>query len=144
MTLLEVELTIISDAECAAQTSDSVTYMDQDTGECVTDSSSYEGRISEQMLCAGANGKDSCQASVFLPVSVPASVFGHLVFRTVFHVSVMKIGTPLTLSRPKGKRPYLQPMGGGVIMTPLMDFFHNFFVSGYFKTPFCVNKVGCL
>ena len=78
MTLLEVELTIISDSECAAQTSDSVTYMDQDTGECVTDSSSYEGRISEQMLCAGANGKDSCQASVFLPVSVPASVFGHL------------------------------------------------------------------
>lgn len=85
MTLLEVELTIISDSECAAQTSDSVTYTDQDTGECVTDSSSYEGRISEQMLCAGANGKDSCQASVFLPVSVPASVFGHLVFRTVFY-----------------------------------------------------------
>ena len=25
---------------------------------------------------------------------------------------------------------------------PLMDFFHNFFVSGYFPTPFCENDVG--
>merc|ERR1711970_1441889 len=55
-TLLEVELTIISDSECAAQTSDSVTFTDTDTGECVTESSSYDGRISDQMLCAGAGG----------------------------------------------------------------------------------------
>ena len=68
MTLLEVEVTIISDSECAAQTSDSVTYTDQNTGECVTDSSSYGGRISDQMLCAGANGKDSCQVIVSLPL----------------------------------------------------------------------------
>ena len=63
--MLEVELTIISDSECAAQTSDSVTFTDSDTGECVTESSSYDGRISDQMLCAGANGKDSCQACVY-------------------------------------------------------------------------------
>merc|ERR1719430_391134 len=57
-TLLEVELQIISDTECSAQTSDSVTFTDQSTGQCVTESSSYDGRISEQMLCAGATGKD--------------------------------------------------------------------------------------
>ena len=65
MTLLEVELTIISDSECAAQTSSSVTYTNLETGECVTDASSYQDRISDQMLCAGASGKDSCQASAF-------------------------------------------------------------------------------
>ena len=69
MTLLEVELTIISDSECAAQTSSSVTYTNLETGECVTDASSYGGRISDQMLCAGASGKDSCQASAFQLVS---------------------------------------------------------------------------
>jgi len=46
----------------------------------------------------------------------------------------------LTLASLRGKTPYLRPRG--VIMTPLMDFFHNFFVSGYFPTPFCVIKVG--
>ena len=55
-------MSIISDEECAAQTSDSVTVNDYDYGECITIQSSYEGRISEDMLCAGAPGKDSCQA----------------------------------------------------------------------------------
>jgi len=71
-TLLEVELTIISDAECAAQTSDSVTYTDQN-GECVTDWFSYEGIILETMLCAGADGKDSCQGDSGGPLTVKNS-----------------------------------------------------------------------
>ena len=62
-------MSIISDEECAAQTSDSVTVADDydsdydyDYGECITIQSSYNDRISEDMLCAGAPGKDSCQA----------------------------------------------------------------------------------
>ena len=63
-------MSIISDEECEAQTSDSVTVaekVDENCQwncqlECITTQSSYEGRISEDMLCAGAPGKDACQA----------------------------------------------------------------------------------
>ena len=57
-------MSIISDEECDAQTSDSVTVARKVDGEweCITTQSSYEGRISEDMLCAGAPGKDACQA----------------------------------------------------------------------------------
>ena len=54
-------MSIISDEECDAQRSDSVTVEDLN-GECITMESSYEGMISDDMLCAGAPGKDSCQA----------------------------------------------------------------------------------
>ena len=43
--------------------------------------------------------------------------------------------------KARGKTPYLRPRGGHCD-PPLMDFFRNFFVRGYFLTPFCVNKVG--
>ena len=55
-------MNIISDEACSAQESDSVTVSNPtNPTECITDASSYEGRISEEMLCAGAPGKDSCQ-----------------------------------------------------------------------------------
>merc|ERR1712053_27062 len=48
------ELQIISDTECSAQTSDSVTFTDQ-------------------MLCAGATGKDSCEGDSGGPFTVKNS-----------------------------------------------------------------------
>jgi len=60
--LREVEVDVISDADCDAQSSNSVTFTDTD-GECGTGFFSYEGMISDDMLCAGAPGKDACQAN---------------------------------------------------------------------------------
>ena len=55
-------MNIISDEACSAQESDSVTVSNPtNPTECITMAASYEGRISEEMLCAGAPGKDSCQ-----------------------------------------------------------------------------------
>ena len=64
-----IKVSIISDEECAAQTSDSVTVADFNN-ECITVESSYEGKISEDMLCAGAPGKDSCQVQCYPNLSV--------------------------------------------------------------------------
>ena len=57
--LREVQVPIVSDAVCSAASSSSVTVSIK--GQCVTTSVSYGGRITDDMLCAGASGRDSCQ-----------------------------------------------------------------------------------
>merc|ERR1711935_1228428 len=58
--LLEVEVPIVSDTVCEAASSGSVTSSNG-SGQCITESLSYSGVISSEMVCAGSSGKDSCQ-----------------------------------------------------------------------------------
>jgi len=69
--LLEVEVPIVSDAVCEAASSDSVTTTLN--GQCVTQSLSYSGVISSEMVCAGSSGKDACQGDSGGPFTVKSS-----------------------------------------------------------------------
>ena len=54
--------------------------------EWLIQASSYEGRITEEMLCAGAPGKDSCQASIsLLLICIHICVFLSSVFVFSFY-----------------------------------------------------------
>merc|ERR1719153_111200 len=68
--LQEAEVTIISDVACRAQSSDSVEMLNEWTQSCQNFSESYAGKISEEMLCAEAAGKDSCQGDSGGPFTV--------------------------------------------------------------------------
>jgi len=63
--LLEAEVTIVSDADCAAGSGQT---------QCSNDPStvSYAGQITSQMLCASATGKDACQGDSGGPLTVKA------------------------------------------------------------------------
>merc|ERR1712072_1593580 len=64
--LMEAEVTVVSDADCAASSG---------LQQCSSNPStvSYNGQISSQMLCASATGKDACQGDSGGPLTVKAS-----------------------------------------------------------------------
>ena len=66
-------MSIVSDAVCEAASGDSVTMENQSTGECFKQAMSYDGRISSDMVCAGAKGKDACQGDSGGPFTVKNS-----------------------------------------------------------------------
>ena len=68
--LLEVEVAIVSDTVCEAASNDAVTLTDQSTGQCVTQALNYNDIISNDMVCAGATGKDACQGDSGGPFTV--------------------------------------------------------------------------
>merc|ERR1719435_331589 len=57
----EVDLQIVSDVSCETATG-TVQLFNRTTKTCVTKKESFAGRITEDMLCAGAIGKGSCNA----------------------------------------------------------------------------------
>jgi secreted trypsin-like serine protease len=66
--LMEAEVTVVSDADCDAGSG-------QPFLQCSGDPTtvSYSGKITDQMLCASATGKDSCQGDSGGPLTVKAS-----------------------------------------------------------------------
>jgi len=64
--LLEAEVTVVSDVDCAAGSG---------LRQCTSnpDTVSYAGKITSQMLCASATGKDACQGDSGGPLTVKAS-----------------------------------------------------------------------
>lgn len=72
----EVEVPIVSDTTCAAASSASVTFSDGNGG-CTTQAFNYNGKISEDMVCAGAQGKDACQGDSGGPFTVKSATSQH-------------------------------------------------------------------
>jgi len=64
--LLEAEVTVVSDVECDASSG-----LRQCTSNPIT--VSYSGKITSQMLCASATGKDACQGDSGGPLTVKSS-----------------------------------------------------------------------
>jgi len=64
--LLEAEVTVVSDADC-----DAGSGLEQCTDNPAT--LSYSGKITSQMLCASATGKDACQGDSGGPLTVKAN-----------------------------------------------------------------------
>jgi len=64
--LLEAEVTVVSDTECAAASG---------LEQCSANPAnlSYNGKITSQMLCASATGKDACQGDSGGPLTVKSS-----------------------------------------------------------------------
>merc|ERR1719507_2029527 len=69
--LLEAEVTVVSDADCAAGSG-----LEQCSANPAT--LSYSGKITAQMLCASATGKDACQGDSGGPLTVKDSDQHHL------------------------------------------------------------------
>ena len=63
---------IVSDTTCAAASSDSVVVSDGDGG-CKTISDNYGGRISDEMVSAGAPGRDVCSGDSGGPLTVKSA-----------------------------------------------------------------------
>ena len=71
--LREVEVPIVSDADCRAASNPAVTTTDPETGQCVTGPRSYRGQIPSHNMCAGSSGKDACQGDSGGPFTVKSS-----------------------------------------------------------------------
>lgn len=72
----EVEVPIVSDTTCAAASGAAVTFSDG-AGSCTTQALNYNGKISEDMVCAGAQGKDACQGDSGGPFTVKSVANQH-------------------------------------------------------------------
>ena len=65
--LREVSVPILSDSDCEAG-SGTVNYLYE--GQCINRTESYSGLISDDMMCAGETGKNSCKGDSGGPLTV--------------------------------------------------------------------------